>query len=83
MINFAKLGGTRFLRRPKVDVDEVHVSGGLDVAAVVSTVTVSGQSREYTVEEVIFIRARNDWKGRKTLTLSLFRYFFHTICRRG
>ena len=60
MINFAKLGGTRFLRRPKVDVDEVHVGGGLDVAAVVSAVTVSGQSREYTVEEVIFRRVRND-----------------------
>ena len=42
---FAKLGGTRFLRRPKVDVGKVHVSGGLDVAAVVSTVAVSGQSR--------------------------------------
>ena len=61
MINFAKLGGTRFLRRPKVNVDEVHVRGGLDVAAVVSAVTVSGQSREYTVHS----RGSNIPKGEK------------------
>ena len=47
----AKLGGTRFLRRPEVDVGEVHVSGGLDVAAVVSTVAVSGHSRESNIHK--------------------------------
>ena len=46
VMKFAKLGSTRFLRRPEVDVDKVHISGGLDVAAIVSTVAVAGQSRQ-------------------------------------
>ena len=37
-----ELGYALFLFWPKVDVDKVHIGGGLEIAAVVATVAISG-----------------------------------------
>ena len=43
-MNLGKLGYASLLFGPEVNVDKVPIGGGLDVAAVVSTVAISGNN---------------------------------------
>ena len=53
LMDSVELGDTLLLLWPEVDVDKVHIGGGLEVAAVVSTVAISGHNAEKGVLRVV------------------------------
>ena len=53
LVDSVELGDTLLLLWPEVDVDKAHIGGGLEVAAVVSTVAISGHNEKGVLRVVV------------------------------
>ena len=72
LMDSVELGNAPFLFWPKVDVNKVHVSGGLEVAAVVATVAIPGHNGVLRVLRVVLNGSGNAKISYSMLVVLLF-----------